>query len=170
MAPSRNTLGKYKKSRSQSLAHGYVYPMNGNVPSGIHQSKIDKVELSKTISGSPSIDVYRTLKNSAGVVSHTKQRIPFDTPHMDDFNDAMLNAGVPSNTAFEDISGVQETVEVDYPDNNRGFGRITSLGPSTPFPHKQTTMAELLAEDEDEDEASESDEGDIEDYLEEEAE
>lgn len=163
MAPSRNTLAQYQASRNQSVAPGYVYPMNGNVPADIYHSTIDKVECTKTKAGNPSIDVYRTLKNSAGSMFHTKQRIPFDTPHMDDFNNAMLNVGVPSNTKFEDISGIQETVEVDYPNNGTGFGRITSLGSSTPPSQKQATMADLLAEDEADDL-----EEDIEAYLEDE--
>lgn len=165
----RNTLGSYGSNPTTAPTTGptYVFPKNGNIPTGQYPAIIDKIKPSITNRGNPAIDVHYTLKSSTSKVYYAKQRIAKGTVYMDIFLSALSRAGVNvSNVEPHEVSNVNLNLDLDYDEN--GLGKITfplsTVGKSVGT-QKKATMADLLAEDEADDL-----EEDIEAYLEDEAE
>lgn len=129
------------------------------------------------------MDIFYTLLSKNGKKYYVSQRIPNNTIFMDNFLDFLVNAGVNPQTDPKAFSGNVGTVYVTYQEDKK-YGAVVYSKPVVinHSPKKASSMQELLAEDdEDEDEvevepdenegeveADNLEEEDIEEYLEEE--
>ena len=119
----------------------YDYLRYSVVKPGIYCSRIINAESSVTAKGEPSIDVYYTLVSADDYHSwnscdsdeityyHVKQRYKIGSNAYNNFIRAMRNAGLNKQFYTDDVIGIIEAVEVEYPNG----GDMGTLGSRKPF-------------------------------------
>lgn len=137
---SKGSLRNLKIVRGSSKSAAYIFPKPKLIPAGKYHSKIVDVLESTTKQGEEAVDVHYDFENQDHLI-RVKMRYPLASSHFEDLCDALINAGVPENSGFTKAVGVEEMVELDYP-NGATIGSIVSRSPVI-------SAAENPAEDDD---------------------
>lgn len=149
----KGSLTNLKIVRGSSKAAEYSFPKPKLIPAGKYRSKIVEILESVTKNGDEAIDVHYDFDDG---VHHyrIKMRYPVESSHFEALCGALIDAGVPENTSIKKAIGVQETVELDYP-NGATMGSIVSRSPII------TTAVEATEDDDDYDMLDDDDDLDV---------
>ena len=113
---SHATFGRssiFAKGRT-AKSKKYVYAKKSQIPKGIYDAKIDAFVRSHTNAGDESHDVSFTLTDRDGNRYFLKNRIPDESRSMDNFLDAVFDAGLPEGASERDVVGIEMQVTVTY--------------------------------------------------------
>ena len=137
----KGSLSNLKIVRGSAKTAEYAFPKPKLVPAGKYRSKIVDILESVTKNGDEAIDVHYEFDD--GVHRYRiKMRYPVESTHFEALCDALIDAGVPENASIKKAIGVEETVELAYP-NGTTMGSIISRSPIN------TTTVEAVEDDDD---------------------
>lgn len=97
-------------------------------PAGIYKSRITNVIMSRTTGGDDAVDVIHELTAENGKVVQGCIRYILGGHHLACFYNAMLDAGVPEENPITDAIGVEELLEIVYPQRG-SLAKIKSRRP-----------------------------------------
>lgn len=121
------SLSGLKIVRGSPKSVDYAFPKPRLIPKGQYHSKIVDVFESTTKQGDDAVDVHYDFTNE-NQRYRVKMRYPVASSHFQALCDALIDAGVPENASIKKAIGVEETVELDYP-NGATMGSIVSRSP-----------------------------------------
>ena len=122
-----SNLNNIRIHRSQSQT---TVPMLSQrvAPAGIYKSRITNVIMSRTTGGDDAVDVIHELTAEDGKVVQGCIRYILGGHHLACFYHAMLDAGVPEENPITDAIGVEELLEIVYPQRG-SLAKIKSRRP-----------------------------------------
>jgi hypothetical protein len=150
---SKGSLSNLKIVRSSPKSVDYAFPKPKLIPKGQYRSKIVDIFESTTKQGDDAVDVHYEFTNG-NQRYRVKMRYPVESSHFEALCDALIDAGVPENASIKKAIGVEETVELAYP-NGTTMGSIISRSPIN------TTTVEAVEDDDDYDMLDDGDDMDI---------
>lgn len=143
-------LSNLRVVRSPAKQREYLFPRSKLVPAGKYHAKIAEILEAVTKNGEDAVDVHYDIVNDSGAY-FIKMRYPLESTHFGDLCDALLNAGVPENANLKKGEGVEEWIELDYP-NGTSWGTIVSRIPvsePTSVTDNEDDEDDLLLDDDD---------------------
>lgn len=135
---------RIRRTKSQTTAPMLTQKV---APAGIYTSKITDVTMSKTENGEDAVDVTYELTSANGKVAQGRLRYTLDGFHFERFSDAMIDAGVPEDSPITEAVGIEEEIEVVYPQRN-SLAKIKSRHPLNAAKAKQTKAVAAAEVDE----------------------
>lgn len=125
---SVNSRSRYTIRGSSTQTAAVPMARKHDVPAGTYNSEIVSVKPTKTSAGADAIEVIYRLTNVRGQTLLMREVIPINSYPYRRFCDALIAAGVKEGTDILDVGGVQERIELSYPDPH-GLGRIEKRTP-----------------------------------------
>ncbi|MDD7288895.1 MAG: hypothetical protein PUH00_04155 [Clostridiales bacterium] len=137
---------------------GVTIPMfrEKDIPPGRYAARVSEVELVKTRAGDDAVSVTYELKASNGKTLKAREIIPLDSWAFSLWSDAMIAAGLNTDSDIMDAVGIEEEFEVFYPSPN-GLGQLKNRLPATKARATVTSEEEETYEEEDDDDDDDDD-------------
>lgn len=118
-------------------ANAYVFPREDRVPAGLYFSEIVSITpRKKSVNGKPAklmLDVCYDIEgydyNNKGQMYKIKQSYVVGSPHIQDFFDAMTEAGVDYTSDANNLIGTQERIKLAYTSARSDIGSIDARVP-----------------------------------------